>query len=255
MGDLRGISANVSLHDVGAISSVTRQAWQDNTPTVSVSNWEEPNAQPGLDNNEPGRREWKRKPRRERPEVPHVINWQSAEELEKEAKEIGVTVRLPMIHAADSKMWRPNSNGAKKSPRSRQQIGPGGNDGAPGDKISQPHNPDRRIRMLCDEFQRLTAKDGPQRRSCFAASRYRRAEHRTPFSFRRRWPRAFRLRLPGPHPSGHPRAVQGNPTSHLGAGTLHSRALDVGSNSSSTPPSNHWGNTTSVWRASVGGTP
>jgi hypothetical protein len=36
---------------------------------------------------------------------------------------------------------------------------------------------------------------------------------------------------------------------------LHSRALGAGSNSSITPRSNGWGNTTSFWRASVGGTP
>jgi hypothetical protein len=52
---------------------------------------------------------------------------------------------------------------------------------------------------------------------------------------------------PAPHPSGHPRAVQGNRTSPPGAGTLHSRAEDVGSNSSFTPRSNGWGNRTSFW--------
>jgi hypothetical protein len=76
-------------------------------------------------------------------------------------------------------------------------------------------------------------------------TRYRRACCRTSCSFVRRWPRAFRLRLPGPHPSGHPRAVQGNRTSHSGAGTLHSRAVDVGSNRALTPHSCRQGNRTS----------
>ena len=106
---------------------------QVDRPTEPVFNREEPNVQPGIANTEPGRMH--RKPN---------------------AKEICVEVRLPIIQVADSKMSPANRHGAKKTPRSRQQIGPAANDGAPRGNVSETRNPEPRSRTFGDAFQRLT---------------------------------------------------------------------------------------------------
>jgi hypothetical protein len=122
----------------------------------------------------------------------------------------------------------------------------------------KPQNPatnEAANRTFRDAFQRHTTKNAPHGCSILAAPRSRRANRGTPFPFPRRCPRAIRLRLASPNPSGHPRAVQGNRTPASGAGTLHSRAPKPRSNSSLMPHFWRQGNGTSRRRASVGGTP
>ncbi len=98
---------------------------QVDRPTVSVFNWEEPNAQPGIADNEPERRHCKRN-----------------------ANETGGAVRFPIIQAADAKMWPSNRKEAKKTQRSRHQIGPTANDGAPEATSVNPATQNRAVGRL-----------------------------------------------------------------------------------------------------------
>ena len=210
---------------------VSRRGAQHGRPMGWVSNQEEPNIQPAIANNEPEWRRWKRN-----------------------AKEAGVAVRLRMIQAADSIMWPSNRNGAKKTQDRATKSAAQPTTERHEATLVNPATQNRAVGCFVTNSN-LSPQRTPHSDTLSPLTRYGRASRRTPCSILRRWPRAFRLRLPGPHPSWHPRAVQGNRTSPPGAGTLHSRALDVSSNSSFTPRSNVGVIERLFGRASVGGTP